>query len=248
MQNILIKKYTDYKMKIDNKYNLHFTDVSTEEDYSYPIILEKNITLDIPNDYYNIIDFMNNKKPYLLGEDIYIFLKLIKIEITPFIWLLMKNAKIDVFFSQNSLYVIDFESDKYIVFNDKNMSIKIFDKIYRNQTHQTYSLYNDCKDELYIYIRERMQNSIGHNEIINKQMTNFKATQNQMEKEFLKNQNFDIKKTLFLYEDLIRIKENYLNENHYLLSEEEINKIAETVKQIRLLLKNNPTYNTKTIK
>lgn len=247
MKKILVRKYTDFKMRIDTNFNLIFTDMFTGEEYYYPVILEKNITLDIPDLYYDIIDFMNKKKPYLEGDNIEIFLKLVNTEITPFIWLLMKNAKIDVFFSKDALYVIDFEGDKYIVFNNKNMSVNIFDKIYRNQARGNNATYNDCKEELYTYVRTRIQNSIGHNEFVNAQMKDFKSTQSMMEKEFLKNQNFDFKRALFLYENLIRIKENYLNENHYLLSQDVINEIASTVDQIRLLLNNPPTYNTNTI-
>lgn len=247
MKKILVRKHTDFKMKIDSNFNLVFLDMFTGEEYSYPIILEKNITIDIPDVYYDLIDFMNKRKPYLEGENINIFLNIIKMEITPFIWVLMKNAKIDVFFSKDSLYVVDFKTNKYIVFNNRNMSVKIFDKIYRNQIKASYSTYNDCKEELYTYVRNRIQNSIGHNEFVNNQMKDFKFIQNQMEKEFLKQQNFDIKKALFLYEELIRIKENYLCENHYLLPQNVIDEIATTVEQIRILLSNPPKYNTNTI-
>lgn len=247
MKKILVRKYTDYVIKIDTKFNMIFTDMFTGKEYSFPIIIGNNVVVDIPEYHYDIIDFMNKRKPFLEGENIDVFLKLIKMEITPFIWLLMKTSKVDVFFSKDAIFLVDFDTDKYIVFNSKNMSINIFDKIYRNQIRNDHSNYIDCKDDLYTFVRGRIQNGIGHNEFVNAQMKDFKSTQNQMEKEFLKNQNFDLKKALFLYENMIRIKENYLNENHYLLSEEVINEIANTVDQIRSLLNNPPQYSTSAI-
>lgn len=249
MRKILVRKHSDFDIKIDRNFNIIFLDKMNinMKEYSFPIVINDNVTLNIPEGYYNIIDFMNYKKEFLTGGDLDIFLRAVNLEITPFIWLLMKTAQIDVYFNKNNLYVVDFDTEKYIVFNNKNMSIKIFDKIYRNQVKNTDSLYANCKEELYCFVSEKMQNSIGHNEFVNTQMKNFKITQRDMEKEFLKTQQFDIKKALFLYENLIRIKENYLDENHSLLPESVILEIANTVEQIRILLNNPPVYQTKQI-
>lgn len=249
MKKILVRKHSDFDIKINRNFNIIFSDKMNlrMKEYSFPIVINDNITLNIPEGYYNIIDFMNYKKDFLTGNDVDIFLRCVNLEITPFIWLLMKTAQIDVYFNKNNLYVVDFETEKYIVFNDKNMSIKIFDKIYRNQVKNSDSVYATCKEELYGFVSEKMQNSIGHNEFINTQMKNFKVTQHDMEKEFLKTQQFDIKRALFLYENLIRIKENYLDENHCLLPESVILEIANTIEQIRILLNNPPTYQTKQI-
>lgn len=247
MKKILIRKHEDFEIKIDSSFNIIFTDKFSGKVERFPILLGEDTTLDIPDMYFDIIDFMNKRKPYIVGENVEIFLKLVNLEITPFIWLLMKNLKIDVFFNKGYLYIVDFDSEKYIVLNNKNMSIGIFNKLYGNQVKSNNAYYVECKEELYTFIRNRIQNSIGHNEIINCQMKDFKNTQSKMEKEFLKSTDFDIKKALFLYENLIRIKEEYLNETHYLLSEETIGEIAYAVEQIRMLAKNPPNYTSKPI-
>lgn len=249
MKKILVRKHTDFDIKIDREFNIIFLDKLNLDvkEYSFPIVLNDNVTLNIEETYYNIINFMNNKVEFLEGEDVDTFLRLVDLEITPFIWLLMKTASIDVYFNKNNLYVVDFDTEKYIVFNNKNMSIKIFDKIYKNQIKNLDSIYSSCKEELYVFVREKIQNGIGHNEFINVQMKDFKSTQNDIEKEFLKSQQFDIKKALFLYENLIRIKENFLDEKHDLIPEHIIFEIAQTIQQIRLLLNNKPNYETKQI-
>lgn len=244
MKKVLIRKYSDYGISVDSNFNMVFNDYFSGKIHSYPIVIDDSVTIDVPENYYSILDFMNHQKEFLEGDDVYKFLHLIHVEITPFIWLLMKDLKIDIFFNQDSLYVVDFNSEKYIVFNGKNMSVDIFDKMYSHQFRTNNACYNECKEELYTFVSSRMQNSIGHNEFVNCQIEGFKSTKKQMESEFLKEQQFDIKKALFLYENIIRIKERYLNEDHTLLSQEVIDEIANTVNQIRVLLNNPPTYTT----
>lgn len=246
MKKILVRKHSDFDIKIDRQFNIIFTDKLKLENnrYSFPIVISDNVTLDVPEHYYDIIDFMNNKKEFLEGKDVDVFLCLVNLEITPFIWSLMKIAKIDIYFNKNNIYVVDFDSNKYIVFNNKNMSPRIFDRIYRNQVKNTDSIYISCKEELYAYVSDKIQNGIGHNEFINGQIENFKSTRNDIEDEFLKEQQFDIKRALFLYENLIRIKENYLDEDHALLPESVILEISNTVERIRQLVNNPPVYET----
>lgn len=244
MKKLIVRKYEDFVVKIDRKFNIIFFDIFTQKEYVFPIILDDKVTLDIPENYFEIIDFMNDKVKFLMDNNIFLFLKLLKMEITPFIWVLMKNAKIDLFYSKDSLYVIDFDTEKYIVFNNKNMSVDIVDKMYRNQIMTDNSYYSECKDELYTFVRTKIQNGIGHNEFVNNQMENFKETQKEMEKEFLKNQHFNIKNVLFLYEKLIRIREKYLDENNNLLPQEVIDEISKTVDTIRELIKSCPSYKT----
>ncbi len=241
MKNLLIRKYADYVLRLDRQFNLIFIDLISgkmnQEPISFPVVLQENLELYIPEDNYHLKDFLNNRIEYIEGKDVEDFLKIIKVDLIPFFLLLMKANKIDIFFNKTSLFVLDLKTDNYIIFNDKNMSIQVLDKIYRNQIMFKEAQFNACKEELYMYVRHKIQNGVGHNDFVNLEIKGYKHTEGEMEKEFLKSsQNFDIKRSLFLYESLIRLKEDYLNEDHSLISESELQEIYNIIDKIKELI------------
>lgn len=242
MEKLLIRKHSDFVLRLDSQFNLIFIDMFNGVNYSFPIILDNELQLDLPaND--DITKLLEGRISYIENETVHRFLNMINLSIVPFYWMLMKSARIDLFFDEKSLYVLDFKTGEYIVFNDKNISIQTFDKIYRNQVMNKEYAFINCKEELYIYVNDKIQNGVGHNGFINSEIKGFQKTQSEIEKEFLKNANsFNIKKALFLYEKLIRLKEQYLKEDHNLISEEVMEEISQTIDQIKLLIAKPPTY------
>ena len=247
MKNLLIRKYADYILQLDRQFNLVFIDKvsgkTSKETISFPVVMQDNLELYLPPDNYVIKDFLSNRIPYLEGKNVELFLNIIKVDLTPFFFMLMKTNRVDIFYDKTSLYVMDFKTDKHVIFNNKNMSINVLDKIYRNQMLFKEAQFNACKEELYMYVRNRIQNGVGHNDFVNLEIKDYKSTEGQMEKEFLKSsKDFDLKRSLILYENLIRLKEDYLNEDHSLISESELQEMVTIIEQIKQLIAQPVSY------
>lgn len=245
MKILSISRIDDFDISIDSKFDICFKNKETGLDYSFPTILKDKVDIEIPESNYNIIDFMNKRKKKLKNQDVFEFMKLINTNVTSYMWELMKIAKIDIFFDKEFMYVADFTKSKYIVFNNRNIDFKVFDRLYRRKfVTDKSSLYFECREELYGSVREKLSNAIAHNEIVNMHIKNFKSTLKELEDEFV-NPNFSFIKILFLYESLIRMKENYLNENHCLLPLSVIKEIEDTLAAIRgaVLNKRNVSVN-----
>lgn len=239
MREIRIQKNTDFDISINRNFELVM--VNKQNDVCrYPIVIDKQLQVEVPEYMYSINDFLQNKRDKLSKEDAFTFLKLAKINLTPFIWELMKDINLDFYINSNELYIRN--EDTYVVLNNRNIDLNIIDKLYKAQGKpHIISTYKECMDELYTFIRSRISNSIGHNEFINTQIKNFKDTEMELEKE-CQSDEYDFPKILVLYEKLIRMKEDFLNENHYLMPQSEIDEIYNILQQIRVLLRNSQPY------
>jgi len=239
MRKIKIRKSTDFDISINRDFELVIEN-DLNEVCSYPIVISNQLQVEVPEYMYTINDFLQNKREKLLKEDALTFLKLAKINLTPFIWELMKDIDLDFYINSYDLYIRS--GDIYVVLNNRNIDLNIIDKLYKVQTKPHIgSTYKECMDELYTFIRNKISNSIGHNEFVNIQMKNYKDTEMELEKE-CQSDTYDFPKILVLYEKLIRIKENFLNENHYLMPQSEIDEIYNILQQIRALLKSSQSY------
>lgn len=235
MKKPKICKHSDFDISINNSFELLLKDNSPRV-FRYPLVVGEQLQIEVPEYMCSINDFLSNQKKELTGEDVKVFLRLAKINLTPFIWSLMKDKKLDMFMSNDDLYI--FYGDTYVVLNNQNIDFSIINRLYRvqNKPHVG-STYQECMEDLYTYIRNKISNSIGHNDFINIQMKNYKETEMELEKESRSDQ-YNFVKMLALYEKMIRIKEDYLNENHYLMPQQEIEEIHRILQQIRALLKN----------
>lgn len=234
MEKVKIRKHSDFNLSINNDFELIIKDKQNET-YKYPIIIGEQLQIEVPEYMYSINDFLANKKSELTEEDVTTFLKLAQINLTPFIWNLMQDIQLDFYLHLQDLYIRS--GDTYVVLNNRNIDLNIIDKLYKVQDKPYIgSTYKECMDDLYAFIRNKISNSIGHNEFINTQMKNFKDTEMELEKE-CRNDTYNFPKILILYEKLIRIKEKFLNENHYLMPQNEIDEIYDILQQIRALLK-----------
>jgi len=234
MGKVKIRKQSDFDISINRNFELIIKSKQNEI-CRCPVIIEKQLQIEVPEHLYSINDFLNNKKDQLTKEDTAIFLKLAKINLTPFIWQLMHDISLDFYLNMHDLYVRSEET--YVVLNSRNIDLSIIDRLYKVQDKPYIgSTYKECMDDLYTFIRNKISNGIGHNEFINTQMKNYKDTEKELEKE-CRSDIYDFPKILILYEKLIRIKENFLNENHYLMPQSEIDEIYNMLQQIRALLR-----------
>lgn len=235
MVKIKICKHTDFDISISNDFELILRDQKNQI-YKYPIVIGNQLQIEVPEHLYSINDFLSHRKNKLTGKDVSIFLNLAHINLTPFIWNLMQETQLDFFVNKHDLYIRN--GDTYVVLNNRNLDFGIIDRLYKAQNKpHVGSTYQECMDDLYAFIRNKISNSIGHNEFINTQMKNYKDTEMELEKE-CRNETYNFPKILILYEKLIRIKEKFLNENHFLMPQREIDEIYEILQQIRALLKN----------
>lgn len=244
MKSLKISKYSDLNVTINKNFELIITDKKLEE-CKYPLIIGKDLKIVVPEYMYSINDFLSNRKDELTGNDVAAFLKLAQINLTPFVWKFMQDKEIDIFIYKNDLHVC--YQDTYVVLNNRNMDFHIINRLYNVQEKPyMHSAYQECQEDLYAYIRNKISNSIGHNEIINIQMKDYKKTEAELEMECRK-KVYNFPKILILYEKLIRIKENFLNENHYLIPQGEIDEIYVILQKIRNLL-NDEKYSSKKYK
>lgn len=229
-----IRKYSDFNISVNKNFEIIIQDKENSI-CTYPIVIGKQLLVEIPEYMYSIKDFLENRKDILVRDDAITFLKLANINLTPFIWELMKDVNLDIFLNSNDLYIRS--KDTYVVLNNRNVDLNIIHKLYKSQGKSNIgSIYKECMDDLYTFIRNKISNSIGHNEFINTQMKNYKDTEIELEKEYQSN-TYDFAKILILYERLIRIKEDFLKENHYLMPQSEIDEIYNILQQIRALLR-----------
>lgn len=233
LQLMRIFKNTDIKLFINEKFDIIIKDKNNKH-YIYPTILETKKTLIVPKHLKTINSFLNKQIKMLSGKNVDIFLSLVNLNLTPFIWNLMKDANIDLYLSKGHIFVRN--NDKYIILNSKNINQYTILKLYKAQgkTH-VHSIYEESLQELHNFIRQKISNSIGHNQFVNSQIKNYELTEKNLELEFT-NKQYNFPKILFLYEKLIRMKENYLNENHFLVPEEEIEKQYQILQKIRELI------------
>lgn len=229
-----IFKNTDIKLFINEKFDIIIKD-KNDKHYIYPTILEAKKTLIVPKHLKTINSFLDKQIKMLSGKNVDIFLSLVNLDLTPFIWNLMKDANVDLYLSKGHIFVKN--NDKYIILNSKNIDQYTMLKLYKAQdkTHVR-SIYEESLQELYNFIRQKISNSIGHNQFVNNQIKNYELTEENLEFEFT-NKQYNFPQILFLYEKLIRMKENYLNENHFLVPEEEIEKQYQILQKIRELIK-----------
>ena len=236
---IKVSKYSDYRITLDNNFRLIFNN-NKGDIYSFPVIIDKNIEIFVPEYEYKIHSFLQKKCIELEGDDVTEFLKIIKTDIAPFIWLFMQQAHIDVFLFSSTMFVVNSDRTKYIVLNNKNMDLSIFDRLYRNKKHSDSLLY-ECKEQLCNYVQDKVNNSIGHNDFVNNEIKNYKEIDKALNN-LLSVQEINFIEVLFKYENLIRLKEDYLMENHNLMPHKEIERIYEMLRQIRGLLLSNLQY------
>ena len=250
METTKIKQFSDFDISIDDSFKLVLNDIIENKSFTYPaIIIDKQIDIDVPKYLNNINLFLSKKIKKIKGKDVEVFLDLIKFNLTPFIWSLMKDAKIDIYLHKTNLYIKNKDDEnKYIILNSKNINIDIINKLYKVQ-NKSYinSVYKECLDELYTFIRNKITNGFGHNDLVNSQIDNYKTTESKLENEF-QNKNYNFSKILFFYESLIRIKEKFLNENHFLISENEIEETYKILKKIREMINQNHKYNISQLK
>lgn len=229
MKKIISKRNVDYDLFLSSNFHLSF--FLDERFYIFPIVIPNNTYVNIPSNEVNINNFLNRNKHMLENEDVNKFLDIINVDITPFVWGLMQQAGINIFIQNNNIFLR--KDETYIILNNKNIDIDLVNKITRSYSNFD-GLSSSLREELYLYLRGKIVNGIGHNELVNLQMSGYKYTLEIFEKEFLKsNEDFDLIECLFLYENLIRIKEQYLNQNYYLITQQELEELYHLLQLIK---------------
>ena len=236
MNDLRIGKYNDFDISINSNFELVIKD-NQPPVCRYPLVVGNQLQVEVPEHMHSINDFLAGYKQELTGEDVKTFLRLAQINVAPFIWSLMQDKGLDIFINKKDLYI--HSGNTYVVLNNQNMDFNIINRLYQVQGKpHSNATYCECQDDLYTYIRNKISNSIGHNDFINIQIKDYKKTEMELEKECRK-EHYDFPKILMLYEKLIRIKEDFLNENHHLMPQKEVDEIYHILQQIRVLLKNN---------
>lgn len=240
MKRIKIRKDTDICATLNQYFELTIKCRNDDSIYQIPVIIDDNLSVNVPEHMYMIDDFLAGRRAELTDKYVFDFLRLAGISLVPFLWDYMSKTDLDIFWNKNDLYVR--YQEHYVVLNHKNMDMKIINKLYKSQDNMyPGAVYRECMDELYTYIRNKISNGIGHNQFINNQMKNFKETEQSLERE-CREDEFHFCKIMMYYERLIRIKEDFLNENHFLISQKEVDEIYEILLQIRQLLKSNKPH------
>lgn len=226
-----IRKNSDYNIMLTSRFELVIYN-SYEERYEYPILVSNELVLDVPPNHTNIENFLNKNSQFLHGLDVLDFFKFAKIDLTPFIWMMMADGDIDIYWNAKELY-IKYAKD-YIVLNSKNIDMKIVDRLYKTQDKDYInSMYTECMEDMFEYIRRKIANSIVHNDFYKSNLENFKDLESHIEKEYQK-KDYNFAKILFFYEKMIRLREKFAKDNMFhLVSEEEINELYMMLQKIR---------------
>jgi hypothetical protein len=206
------------------------------ERYSFPLIIEDALDITVPDNMPIINDFLSGKVSAIHGEDAISFLHISNIDIVPFIWLMMLNGNLDIYWDHADIY-IRFDHD-YIILNGQNIDTNTIEQLYKIQNKTNYNgVFKELSDGLFTYIKNKIANGIVTNDIIKMEIKSFKDYETELDNEFLKN-NVDFPKILFLYEKMIRLKEKYTDERFYLKPQEDMDNYFAAVIKIRDIINN----------
>ncbi|QUH22049.1 hypothetical protein [Alkaliphilus sp. B6464] len=233
LKRLKIRKYSDFNVMINNRFEIIFYN-NFGERHVFPLIIDESLEIKVPKYMHSINNFLNGHIDVLHGKDALKFLKFAKIDIVPFVWMIMQEGNLNIYWNHSDIYIKN--QNEFIVLNSKNINLAIIERMYKTQ-NKTYlnGIYRECLDELYTYIRKKISNSIVHNDIIKLEIDRFKDIEKELESEFL-NDEYNFSKMLFLYEKLIRLKEKYTNEQFFLKPLRDIDEIYEKIQKIREIL------------
>ncbi|MFW6024877.1 MAG: hypothetical protein ACOCRX_00900 [Candidatus Woesearchaeota archaeon] len=222
----------NYDLFLNNKLELVLKKGGTQ--FTYPVVLDSKMNVIIPNKYVNLHKFLQQELNRLGKKDTLLMLSLFKLDLRSFLITFCINNEIDIFINKNEYYVQ--YNNAFYYLNTKNMDENIIKEIMKNDNWDNEEYAKDIKNDLFAFVRGKIIHSLGSNEFINKEIKNFKETQLQLEREFSKPE-FNIPRILAFYEQLIRLREEYLHENHDLLPKKTVREISTTMKKIRSILK-----------
>lgn len=233
IKKIKIKRYQDYSIMVDGNFLLHL--YNDEECYKFPLIVcNGDIEINVSIRDAALTSFLKKEVSSIHDKDVYKLLKLLKITMTPFIWLIMSDSNTDIFYDRREIYVMS--EGSFISLSNKTVNLQIIDRIHNTQYRNNfYGAYNEINNELHLFIMNMISNKIYYSDLIKRESPEFKIKEKEIEMLILsKGMNFP--KILVLYENLIRFKEEFVKKNYDFRPKEDIELFYAQLQEIRTLL------------
>jgi len=233
VKKIKIKKYQDYSLSVDYNFNLRF--YNNEENYQFPLIFcEGDIELSVPKREFVLTSFLKKEVFTIHDRDVIKLLKILKIDLTPFIWMIMLDNDVDIFYDRKELYVMS--EGTFISLSGKTIDHQIIERIHNAQFRNNYyGAYNEINNELHSFIMNMISNKIYYSDLIKRESPEFKIKEKEIEMLLLsKEMNFP--KILVAYENLIRFKEDFVKRYFEMRPKEDIELFHAQLQEIRTIL------------